>query len=137
MNRVRTDKLSKEQSALVQECARSIFNGFLGYNNDYRSITLRAKARFQSQNWYASQRDQARRIELYDEWVWNLVEQIKEKLLADITNEFYWSHIKSSFLRIVKDYVEIEFTKTYYNSITRRIFKTQGTNPLSSLSHSI
>lgn len=130
MTGTQSEKLSKTQQALIEECARSIFNGFLGYNNDYRSITLRAKARFQTQDWYASQRDQVRRIELYDEWVWNLVEQLNENLNDHILDEYYWSKIKATYLEIIKDYREIEFTKTYYNSITRRLFKTQGTNPV-------
>ena len=121
--------LSPELIELAQESAQEIFTGFLGYNQDFRSITLRARVRFETQNWYASQRDQARRIELYDEWVWKLVAQIKDKLDDEIKNENFWSKTKEFYLLAIQDYQEREFTKTYYNSITRRIFQTQGTNP--------
>ena len=121
--------LLPELIKLAQESAQDIFKGFLGYNQDFRSITLRARIRFESQDWYASQRDQARRIELYDEWVWKLVADIKNKLGDEIKNENLWSKIKEYYLLAIHDYQEKEFTKTYYNSITRRIFQTQGTNP--------
>ena len=120
--------LKPELITLAQESAQDIFTGFLGYNQDFRSITLRARVRFESQDWYASQRDQARRIELYDEWVWKLVAHIKEKLFSEIKNEDLWAQIKEFYLIAIQDYQEPEFTKTYYNSITRRIFQTQGTN---------
>ena len=122
-------KLSSDLSQLAQESAQEIFNGFLGYNQDFRSLTLRARVRFESQDWYASQRDQARRIELYDEWVWKLVAEIKTKLSSHIKNENLWAEIKAFYLIAITNYQEPEFTKTYYNSITRRIFQTQGTKP--------
>ena len=122
-------KLSSSQINNAKDIATDIFKGFVGYNHDFRSITLRARIRFESQDWYASQRDQARRIELYDEWVWKLVAQIKDKLNNDIKNEDLWAQIKEYYLIAIQDYQEPEFTKTYYNSITRRIFQTQGTNP--------
>ncbi|MBT8141555.1 MAG: bifunctional isocitrate dehydrogenase kinase/phosphatase, partial [Gammaproteobacteria bacterium] len=119
----------KPDANLMQHCAREIFNGFLGYNQDFRSVTLRAKARFESQNWYASQRDQAKRIELYDEWVWRLVEEMREELGRHASDPSVWAQIKSAYVHEISEYQEQEFTKTYYNSITRRLFKTEGTNP--------
>ncbi len=122
-------ELPSELVQLAKNSAQEIFTGFLAYNQDFQSITLRARIRFESQNWYASHRDQARRIELYDEWVWRLVAQIKEKLSVEIKNENLWAKIKAFYLTAIQDYQEPEFTKTYYNSITRRIFQTQGTKP--------
>jgi len=121
--------LSSELIRQAHEISQDIFSGFLAYNQDFRSITLRARVRFESQDWYASQRDQALRIELYDEWVWKLVDQIKEKLNANLKNENLWEKIKQQYTLVIQNYQEPEFTKTYYNSITRRIFQTQGTKP--------
>jgi len=114
---------------IAQDAAQAIFKGFLGYNKDFRDRTLKAKKRFEKKDWYASQRDQAKRIELYEIWVWHLVNKLTEKLDKQVSNHELWSQIKTEFDRVTQDFCDVEFTKTYFNSISRRIFNTRGINP--------
>ena len=109
--------------------AELIFAGFEGYNNAFKEVTKCAKNHFESQDWYASQRDQAKRIELYEEWVWKVVDSLKTLLSDSSTDKNTWNKIKVAFNEVTKDFCDVEFTKTYFNSISRRIFKTEGINP--------
>jgi len=118
-----------DSNHIAKNAAQAIFNGFLSYNQDFRAVTLNAKKHFEAQDWYASQRDQAKRIELYEKWVWELVNKLKGILGEITTNESLWSDIKSQFNRVTQEFCDVEFTKTFFNSISRRIFSTRGINP--------
>ncbi|MGD8697470.1 MAG: bifunctional isocitrate dehydrogenase kinase/phosphatase, partial [Gammaproteobacteria bacterium] len=113
-------------SALAQECARAIRDGFTGYNEEFRAITRRARTRFETRDWHNSRLDQVERIELYDLWVTKLVDRIQQKLGDREHDRSLWRVIKADFVELIQDYVDREFTKTYFSSITRRIFHTIG-----------
>ncbi|MGD8533615.1 MAG: bifunctional isocitrate dehydrogenase kinase/phosphatase, partial [Gammaproteobacteria bacterium] len=107
-------------SALAQECARAIRDGFTGYNEEFRAITRRARTRFETRDWHNSRLDQVERIELYDLWVTKLVDRIQQKLGDREHDRSLWRVIKADFVELIQDYVDREFTKTYFSSITRR-----------------
>lgn len=117
---------AQSDAALAQECARAIRDGFSGYNDEFRAITRRARGRFESRDWQKSRVDQVERIELYDQWVMRLVEWVTERLGDRQHDRDLWRAIKSDFAELIRDYVDREFTKTYFSSISRRIFLTIG-----------
>jgi len=117
------------EKTLAERCSELIFQGFLEYNKGFNEITLQAKKHFESQDWYASQRDQAKRIELYEKTVWKNVDSVSALLNTKIKNKSIWNEIKDAFVNEISEFFDAEFTKTYFNSVTRRIFKTQGINP--------
>ena len=118
-----------ELMALAQECARAIRDGFSDYNDDFREITGRARQRFEQQDWQQGHRDAVERIELYEKWVQKLVRWLIQRLDPDAQNRQLWKQIKIEFSEMIRDYVDQEFTKTYFSSITRRIFGTVGIDP--------
>jgi isocitrate dehydrogenase kinase/phosphatase len=115
--------------ALAQECARAIRDGFTGYNDEFRAITTRARTRFEARDWAQSHKDQVERIELYDRWVTRLADWMTERLGERRHDRVLWRTIKTDFVDLIRDYVDREFTKTYFSSITRRIFMTVGVDP--------
>lgn len=116
-------------SALAQECARAIRDGFSGYNEEFRTITRRARHRFETRDWHNSRLDQVERIELYDLWVGRLADWVRERLGDRQHDRDLWRQTKNDFADLIRDYVDQEFTKTYFSSITRRIFHTVGVDP--------
>jgi isocitrate dehydrogenase kinase/phosphatase len=116
-------------AALAHECARAIRDGFSGYNDEFRAITRRARGRFESRDWANSRVDQVERIDLYDHWVTRLEHWVRERLGDRQHDHALWRAIKSDFAELISDYVDREFTKTYFSSITRRIFHTVGVDP--------
>jgi len=120
---------AQADEALAQECARAIRDGFAGYNDEFRAITRRARKRFEARDWTQSHKDQVERIELYDRWVTRLADWVKERLGERRHDRVLWRRIKTDFADLIRDYVDREFTKTYFSSITRRIFMTVGVDP--------
>ncbi len=106
----------------VQRCAHQIFHDFVGYNSEFRSITQRAKLRFERREWAASRADAVERIELYDRCVNATVERVRELLDDDPRSMQTWRAVREDFDEVIATYRDIEFTKTYFNSVARRIF---------------
>jgi isocitrate dehydrogenase kinase/phosphatase len=107
-------------------CAHDIAAAFVDYNNEFRAITRRAPAHFEARDWRASQRDAVERIELYDRFVNTTIAQLRVKLgLAALDREL-WRSIRRHFATLVEPLPDTEFTKTFFSSITRRLFGTVG-----------
>ena len=106
------------------------FRGFWVITKHFASALEKQKKRFEEKDWYVGQRDQAKRIELYEKWVWKLVTKLKKSIKKkNIDDESFWINIKTEFDVITESFCDVEFTKTYFNSISRRIFNTRGINP--------
>ena len=111
---------------LAREIASTISNDFSEYNSEFRRITQRARSRFENRDWKGSQRDAVERIELYDIAVSRTATEIKLRLGYLCNNKSLWTLTKSSFAEIIKNYHDSEFCKTFFSSITRKLFETIG-----------
>jgi isocitrate dehydrogenase kinase/phosphatase len=110
----------------VCDCARYIAHAFADYNAEYRAITRRATLRFDSRDWKASQRDAVERIELYDRCVDRSIAELRAKLKEQSLDRRLWARIRRQFEIEIAGLSDGEFTKTFFSSITRRLFGTVG-----------
>src|SRR5476649_2546901 len=101
----------------AEDCARHIAQAFVDYNAEFRSITRRAPLHFDKRDWKTSQRDAVERIELYDRFVNRTIFELRAKLGA---------RIRPHFAAQIAGLPDEEFTKTFFSSITRRLFGTVG-----------
>src|SRR5262245_60736905 len=124
---VATSALSRDQ--LVEDCAIALVQAFADYNGEYRVITRRAPTRFEERDWRGSQRDAVERIELYEKCVQRAVAQMRERLGDDATERALWSAIKRRFTELIDVLPDLEFDKTFFNSVTRMTFGTIGVDP--------
>lgn len=115
--------------AVAHECAQLIAAAFVRYNGEFRAITRRAPARFDALDWKGSQRDAVERIELYDHFVTQTITEVRERLGADAHDLIIWAQIRSQFAAMIEGLPDEEFTKTFFSSITRRLFGTVGVAP--------
>jgi isocitrate dehydrogenase kinase/phosphatase len=116
-------------AALARDCARAIFDAFGAYNAEFREVTRRARVRFETRDWVAGRRDATERIDLYDRYVAEMAKALAERLGPRATDRVLWVRIKACFEEEIKDYIDLEFEKTYFSSITRRLFDTVGVDP--------
>ncbi|MBS3785471.1 MAG: bifunctional isocitrate dehydrogenase kinase/phosphatase, partial [Gammaproteobacteria bacterium] len=114
------------RAALVARTAWRINDGFDRYNQDFRRITARAKKRFVARDWKGQMADIARRVELYEQWAQRTVKHLHTDLGDQITDHKLWEAVREYFGRRIEDIPDAGFAKTFYNSITRRVFGTRG-----------
>ncbi len=112
-----------------RDCARLIAEAFAHYNAQFRAITRRAPLRFDTRDWKGGQRDAVERIELYDLFVKQTVAELEVALGAAAHDRQLWRQIRHEFAAQVAALPDTEFTKTFFSSISRRLFGTVGVAP--------
>ena len=118
-----------DRGKLVSESANAIFRAFVKYNNNFRRITERAKSHFENRDWNGAERDLGERIELYTKSVERNVAALARLLGDKSADRELWCQLKIFFGERVNDIPDGEFSKTYFNSINRRLFNTIGIDP--------
>jgi isocitrate dehydrogenase kinase/phosphatase len=113
----------------VRDCARHIVEAFANYNAEFRAITRRAPLRFDARDWKGGQRDAVERIELYDRFVNQATAQLRTLLGAAALDRALWRALRSEFAAQIAGLADPEFTKTFFSSISRRLFGTVGVAP--------
>lgn len=111
------------------DCARHLVDAFANYNAEFRAITRRAPLRFDNRDWKGSQRDAVERIELYDRFVNQTVAELREALAGQALERELWRRIRAEFAALITGLPDPEFTKTFFSSVTRRLFGTVGVAP--------
>jgi isocitrate dehydrogenase kinase/phosphatase len=111
------------------DCARHIVAAFAGYNAEFRAITRRAPLRFDSRDWKASQHDAVERIELYDRCVLRAITELRASLGPAALERALWRQIHGEFAAQITRLPDPEFVKTFFSSISRRMFGTVGVAP--------
>ena len=110
------------------ECAAAIVAAFARYNAEFRAITRRAPERFESRDWSGSQADVVARLELYATSVNRSVAELRLKLGDSAHDTALWAEIKADYAQRIEALADPEFLKTFFSSITRRLFDTVGVN---------
>ncbi len=116
-------------SALTRECAAYIYTAFSRYNLYFHAITQRARVRFLQRDRHGSQRDAVQRIEIYGYCVDQAVAHLHETLQDQATSIKAWKRIKEHYEDIISPYLDAEFTRTFFSSISRRVLDIVGVNP--------
>ncbi len=111
------------------DCARHLVEAFANYNAEFRAITRRAPLRFDGRDWKDSQRDHVERIELYDRFVKQTIDELCAALGPAALERERWRQIRAEFAGLITDVPDPEFTKTFFSSVTRRLFGTVGVAP--------
>jgi isocitrate dehydrogenase kinase/phosphatase len=121
--------MSTAATASARECAQHIASAFAHYNAQFRAITRRAPLRFDARDWKGGQRDAVERIELYDHFVNQTVAELRLSLAERAQDRTLWRSIRAEFAAQITDLPDPEFTKTFFSSISRRLFGTVGVAP--------
>ncbi|MFZ0498548.1 MAG: bifunctional isocitrate dehydrogenase kinase/phosphatase [Steroidobacteraceae bacterium] len=113
----------------AQLAARRIAGAFAEYNAEFRTITRRAPMRFDARDWKGSQRDAVERIELYDRRIASTVAELRALLGEQAQDRSLWTRIRADFAERIAGVPDAEFIKTFFSSISRRLFGTVGVAP--------
>ncbi len=110
-------------------CAEQIVQAFARYNAEFRAITRRAPVRFDNRDAHGSQLDAVERIELYDRFVNQTIAELRQSLGAHAGDRELWREVHEVFAARIAALTDPEFTKTFFSSISRRMFGTVGVAP--------
>jgi isocitrate dehydrogenase kinase/phosphatase len=121
--------VSEPELSLAESCAREVAAAFAGYNAEFRAITRRAPQRFDARDWRGSQKDAVERIELYDRFVDSTIAAFRARLGAAALDATLWREVRARFAARIDGVPDNEFMKTFFSSITRRLFGTVGVAP--------
>ncbi|MSQ91826.1 MAG: bifunctional isocitrate dehydrogenase kinase/phosphatase [Gammaproteobacteria bacterium] len=118
-----------DDAALAHDCAAAIVAAFARYNAEYRVITRRAPERFENRDWDGVQADVVERLDLYSRMVNQTTSELRQRLGERAMDTALWAAIKASYTGQIAGLTDPEFLKTFFNSITRRLFDTVGVDP--------
>ena len=111
---------------LITESSQIIYDGFIHYNTVFHRITRRARTRFEKRDWEGHQQDIVERVDLYEKSVRRIVLELRRHLGTRVKDHELWNLIRSYFGRRLEKVPDAGFIKTFFNSVTRRIFGTAG-----------
>jgi isocitrate dehydrogenase kinase/phosphatase len=121
--------VDKSHRDLIAESSQIIYDGFIRYNNNFHRLTKHARVRFEQRDWKGHQKDIVDRVDLYEKSVRRIVLILRRILGPRVNDHELWNKIRSYFGERLNKVPDAGFIQTFFNSITRRIFGTVGTNP--------
>jgi len=115
-----------DRAALAAAAAIDIRNGFADYNDRFRTVTRRAKQRFEARDFASAQMDNVERMDLYDICVRATTARLERLLRERVRDRSLWIEIRRAFADLIAPLLDQELNKTFYNTLTRRFFGTSG-----------
>ena len=109
--------------------AQYLVDAFVAYNNEFRDITRRARRTFEQRDWAGARFDAVQRIELYDRHVDTVLEEMPKVFGDRVNDREHWAGIKNAYADAISEYADEVFFKTFFSSVTRRLFRTIGVDP--------
>jgi isocitrate dehydrogenase kinase/phosphatase len=109
--------------------AQIISQAFEAYHAQFRTLAQVTAEHFAQRRWGEVRRNAVARLDLYNEAVQGTVNELRRALGPWIENRDHWPAIKTAYARLIAGRVDEEIGETFYNSVTRRLFRTVGVDP--------
>jgi isocitrate dehydrogenase kinase/phosphatase len=121
--------LDGSHAGLARWAAASVKESYYSFQAEFRHITRRAKLRFESRDWRGAHQDALERLDLHPRWIARAVDELRGVLGTAASNPLLREHLKANYARELTTLPDPELARTFFNSITRRIFGTVGVDP--------
>jgi isocitrate dehydrogenase kinase/phosphatase len=99
------------------------------YVAGFEEITRRARRRFERRDWAGSGSDATERLTLYRVHLDAAVADVGDILGDAVMERTLWAAVKAEHERRTRARPDAELVRTFFNSVTRRIFSTVGVDP--------
>jgi isocitrate dehydrogenase kinase/phosphatase len=114
---------------VTRQAAALIRDAFGDWRERFSAITRRARSHFESRDWQAVQRDSARRLDLYGESVGEAQALLSALLQDRLEDRGLWETLRGAYAILVAGRHDAPLARTFFNSISRRLFRTIGVDP--------
>jgi isocitrate dehydrogenase kinase/phosphatase len=121
--------MGEERAALAHAGAQAIRVGFETYVGERARITRRARGRFEARDWPGAQSDARERLDLRDRVVHEIVGVVRAELGGAAQERAVWQRMKDRYEAEVESRADFEIARSFFNSVTRRLFATVGVDP--------
>ena len=108
--------------------ARLSLEAFDRFNSTFRTITRRARQRFEQMDWKGGRWDAIERLDAYENALDGAVAQLGTALGERARNPQLWVAAKECFASLVARRYDIDRAETFFNSVTRKMLRTVGIN---------
>jgi isocitrate dehydrogenase kinase/phosphatase len=115
-------------SRLAALCAEAARDAFVEYERHFDEITRRARDRFLARDWRGSFDDSRERLRLYSLMLDSLTNRTRELMADRLNHRSIWSATKAAYSALIAKSDRWEIAESFFNSLTRRIFATEGVN---------
>ena len=113
-------------SRLANLVAPTILQAFDGYQERFQALTRRARGRFENREWRATLEDATERLDLYAEVIGRLEQEVRGQLESRVGDRLLWAGMKAVYSGVIGGRQDWDLAETFFNSLTRRIFATEG-----------
>ena len=113
-------------SRLAAVCAETTRDAFLEYEARFDEITRGARDRFIARDWRGSFEDAAERLQLYSQVLDRLTSKTVELMGDRLRERAIWSATKAVYSSLIAQSLRWEIAESFFNSLTRRVFATEG-----------
>jgi isocitrate dehydrogenase kinase/phosphatase len=114
----------------AEAIGQAIFDAFEDYHARFAEITGRARQRFEARDWSAARDDAVARIALYDQCIGECMLRLRAVLMGQAHDRALWIRAREHYAALLAGLIDQELYKTFYNTLTRRYFRTHGVDPL-------
>ncbi len=118
-----------EAAASARRHAEVVRRAFDAYQQEFHTITARAKGRFERADWSGTQEDARDRLALYGRVLDRVVGDLRAAMGAHATDPTRWAAMRAAYSELISGYPNMELAETFFNSVTRRVLGTVGVNP--------
>lgn len=113
-------------SRLAALCSERVQQAFVLYQSQFHEINRRARERFLAHDGRGSFADAAEGLHLYSARLTELVNCVKELLGPRLKDRNIWMAAKAVYSSFIAQKSEWEIAESFFNSLTRRVFNTEG-----------
>jgi isocitrate dehydrogenase kinase/phosphatase len=110
----------------AEAVAAVLVERFADYNARFRAVTRRAQQRFEARDWAGARVDAVERIGLYDRCIAEAANWLEATLGDDARSRDLWRAVRDRFAVRIAPLLDQELNKTFFNTLTRRFFRTRG-----------
>ena len=123
---LRPESQRSAEPTRAKACALAIRDAFADYNRRFGEITRRARGHFESRDWHSARSDAVARIELYDRCIREITHALEAHLGDQAQDRLLWNAVRDHYAKLIAPLLDQELYKTFFNTLTRRFFKTRG-----------
>jgi isocitrate dehydrogenase kinase/phosphatase len=115
-------------SRLAALCAEAARDAFVEYERHFDEITRRARERFLNRDWHGSFDDARERLRLYSLILGSVTNRVRDLMGERLCDRAVWSATKAVYSAHISQSQRWEIAESFFNSLTRRVFATEGVN---------